>query len=153
MPPPRRSPPASLLDKRIGAYLAALTGAPSTDTGPGPAGLAIDGKTLRGSRTTDGAAVHLLSATLHHGQLVLAQRQIDAHSNEIGAFTPLLDHLDLARKVITADAMHTQHEHARHILARGGHYIFIVKANQPSLCRCLRGRFERVCPEMRSVIV
>ncbi|MEW9550647.1 ISAs1 family transposase [Nonomuraea sp. NPDC050783] len=94
-------------------------------------GLAVDGKTLRGSRTADGTTVHLLAATRHDTQTVVAQRQIDAKSNEIPAFTPLLSGLGMTGVVITADALHTQHEHARHINAAGGHYLFIVKGNQP----------------------
>ncbi|MEO3892257.1 ISAs1 family transposase [Nonomuraea sp. B5E05] len=92
-------------------------------------GLAVDGKTLRGSRTSQGVT-HLLAATCHNTQIVIAQRQVEAKSNEIPAFTPLLSHLDLTSVVVTADALHTQHDHARHIVAAGGHYLFIVKGNQ-----------------------
>ncbi|MGW6499598.1 ISAs1 family transposase [Nonomuraea angiospora] len=80
----------------------------------------------------------LLAATRHDTQTVVAQRQIEAKSNEIPAFTPLLSGLDLTSVVITADALHTQHEHARHINAAGGHYLFIVKGNQPTLQRRLK---------------
>jgi predicted transposase YbfD/YdcC len=34
--------------------------------------------------------------------------------------------------------MHTQHEHARRIVALGGHYILLAKANQPTLHRALK---------------
>ncbi|MEU9832584.1 ISAs1 family transposase [Streptosporangium sp. NPDC048047] len=98
-------------------------------------GLAIDGKALRGSRTADGTMIHLLAAVRHDTHTVLAQRQIAVKSNEIGAFTPLLSGLELSHAVITADALHTQIEHARQIIAAGGHYIFLVKGNQPTLHR------------------
>ncbi|MEV4019893.1 ISAs1 family transposase [Nonomuraea angiospora] len=125
-------------------YLATLAdcGPPATP-GNRPAertplsGLAVDGKTLRGSRTGDGT-VHLLAATCHNTQIVVAQRQVEAKSNEIPAFTPLLSHLDLTGVVVTADALHTQHDHARHVIAAGGHYLFIVKGNQPTLLRRLK---------------
>ncbi|MGN9846569.1 ISAs1 family transposase [Nonomuraea sp. H19] len=100
-------------------------------------GLAVDGKTLRGSRTGDGA-VHLLAAVRHDTQTVLAQRQVEAKSNEIPAFTPLLSGLELSAMVITADALHTQAEHARQLVAAGGHFLFIVEANQPTLHRRLK---------------
>jgi predicted transposase YbfD/YdcC len=74
----------------------------------------------------------------HDTQTVLAQRQVDAKSNEIGAFAPLLSGLDLAGTVVTADALHTQQEHARQIIASGGHYLLIVKGNQPTLHRRLK---------------
>ncbi|MFI9838684.1 ISAs1 family transposase [Nonomuraea sp. NPDC051941] len=127
------------------AYLAAITicHPPETTTQTTTAartpllGLAVDGKTLRGSRTCDGVT-HLLAAVRHDTQTVLAQRQVEAKSNEIPAFTPLLSGLDLSAMVITADALHTQHEHARQIVAAGGHFLFIVKANQPTLHRRLK---------------
>ncbi|MEV1242363.1 ISAs1 family transposase [Nonomuraea sp. NPDC050022] len=118
-------------------YLASLAACgPPSDRTP-LIGLAVDGKTLRGSRTPD-TTVHLLAATRHDTQTVVAQRQVEAHSNEIPAFTPLLSGLDLTHTVITADALHTQHEHARHIIAAGGHHLFIVKGNQPTLHRRLK---------------
>ncbi|MGW4412160.1 ISAs1 family transposase [Nonomuraea sp. NPDC004702] len=122
-------------------YLAALaTCQPpeqATPTRTPPLGLAVDGKTLRGSRTPDGA-VHLLAAIRHDTQTVLAQRQIEAKSDEIPAFTPLPRDLDLPGTVITADAPHTQHDHAQQITAAGGHYLFIVNGNQPTLLRRLK---------------
>ena len=101
------------------------------------AGLAVNGKTLRGSRTAETTA-HLLAAIRHDPQVVMAQRQIEAKSNEIPAFAPLLSGLDLTHTVITADALHTQHDHARHIIAVGGHHLFVVKGNQPTLNRRLK---------------
>jgi predicted transposase YbfD/YdcC len=101
------------------------------------AGLAVDGKTLRGSRITD-TTVHLLAAMRHDTQIVLAQQQIEAKSNEIPAFAPLLSGLDLTSVVVTADALHTQQEHARQIIAASGHYLFIAKGNQPTLHRRLK---------------
>ncbi|MEV4100022.1 ISAs1 family transposase [Nonomuraea sp. NPDC049649] len=100
-------------------------------------GLAVDGKTLRGSRTNSGT-VHLLAAVRHDTQTVLAQRQVEAKSNEITAFTPLMSSLHLSGLVITADALHTQADHARQIVAADGHYLFIVKGNQSTLLRRLK---------------
>jgi predicted transposase YbfD/YdcC len=54
-------------------------------------------------------------------------------SSQITAFTPLLDRLDLANTVTTADALHTQDRHAEYLHDRGGHYVFIVKGNRPKL--------------------
>ncbi|MGW1365405.1 hypothetical protein ACWCQP_49900, partial [Streptomyces chartreusis] len=50
---------------------------------PAPAlnGLAMDGQTVRGSRT-DGDVVHLSAAALHEGQAVIARRQVEAKSIE-----------------------------------------------------------------------
>jgi predicted transposase YbfD/YdcC len=37
---------------------------------------------------------------------------VDTTTNEIARFQPLLDELDLTDTVVTADAIHTQREHA-----------------------------------------
>jgi hypothetical protein len=74
------------------AYLTSLAACdpPATaGTRAGLLGLAVDGKTLRGSRTAEGT-VHLLTAIHHETQTVTAQAQVAANSNEIPAFTPLL---------------------------------------------------------------
>jgi predicted transposase YbfD/YdcC len=49
-------------------------------------------------------------------------------------FTTLLDRIDLAGVVITADAMHAQRANAQYLVGRrGGHYVLTVKRNQPHL--------------------
>ena len=66
-------------------------------------GIAVDGKTLRGSARS-GRQVHLLAALDHHDGAVLAQRQVDGAPAEVPAFQPLLTGLDLAGVVVPADA-------------------------------------------------
>jgi hypothetical protein len=105
--------------------------------------IAVDGKVVRGARLADGRQVHLLAAYDTGTGLVLAQVQIEAKSNEIPAFSPLLDQIQasigsLAGAVIVADALHTQTAHALDLAARGAHLMVTVKANQPSLLRQLR---------------
>ncbi|MFI6056564.1 ISAs1 family transposase [Streptomyces violascens] len=116
------------LDRAIGAFLTAR----ATPAGPGLRAIAVDGKALRGSRTATTTYVTLLAAMDHTGN-VLAQRQVADKSNEIPAFAPLLDTINLADTVITADALHTQHTHGAYLRERGAHYIAQVKANHPSL--------------------
>ncbi|MEZ3183266.1 ISAs1 family transposase [Streptomyces pimonensis] len=126
------------LDDAVGAWLARHASDPADEGAVELVGVAVDGKAARGSRTGGKTAVHLLAAVLHEGQAVVSQRQIAAKSNEIPAFTPLLERLDLRGCVITADAMHTQTGHAEHVIARGGHYILVVKGNRKKLRRQLR---------------
>jgi hypothetical protein len=98
--------------------------------------LAVDGKAVRGTRhaSSDGQAVHLLAIADQQASTVLAQTSVDGKSNEITHFAPLLQPLDLAGCVITADALHTQREHAKFLVAdKKAHYILVVKKNQPSL--------------------
>jgi predicted transposase YbfD/YdcC len=121
---------AEVLDAAIGRWLAGQ----SADGGTPLTALAVDGKTVRGAWRPDGSQVHLLSAISHGGGAVLAQREIAAKTNEIPELKPLLAGLDLAGVVITADALHTQRETARHLVAdRQAHYVLTVKANQPTL--------------------
>lgn len=123
------------LDRAIGDFL-------QERKSPAPAPerkvIAVDGKTLRGSRTADRTATALIAAMTHSGE-VLAQRQIDGKSNEIPAFAPLLDGIDLTGAVITADALHTQHDHATYLHERGAHYLAVVKRNHPGLHERVRG--------------
>ncbi len=70
---------------------------------------------------------------------MLTQRAIE-NSNEIAAFTATLDTVpDLRGVLITADALHTQREHADYLHRRGAHYLFTVKRNRPTLHAALAG--------------
>src|SRR5256885_355931 len=74
---------------------------------------------------------------------VLAQLTIAAKSNEIPAFTPLLDQVkailgSLTGVVIVADALHAQVAHATDLHERGAHLMVTVKANQPTLLHQLK---------------
>ncbi|MFP4076546.1 MAG: hypothetical protein ACLFTD_08685, partial [Halochromatium sp.] len=62
-------------------------------------------------------------------------------TNEIGMALPLLEALDIAGKTITADALLTQRKIAEHVVARGAHYLFIAKDNQPTLAADIRLHF------------
>jgi hypothetical protein len=95
-----------------------------------PGAIAVDGKTLRGAKNK----VHLLTALLHKEGVVVGQRRVDAKTNEITEFKPLLKPLDLKGKVVTADAMHTQVAHARYVVEnKKADYLFTVKGNQGTL--------------------
>ncbi len=96
--------------------------------------IAVDGKTLRGARLGENRQVHLLSAMTHSEGATIAQRNVDTKTNEITGFRPLLEPLDLADVVITADVLHAQREHARWLTQeRGAHYVVGLKDNQPLL--------------------
>ncbi|WP_371666549.1 ISAs1 family transposase [Streptomyces sp. NBC_00289] len=65
---------------------------------------------------------------------MLAQRKVNAKSNEITAFRPLLNPLDLTGAVVTFDALLTQTDHAKFLAEeKGAHYIAVLKGNHPSL--------------------
>jgi len=65
---------------------------------------------------------------------------VEAKTNEIPLFTTLLDHVDLAGTVVTADALHAQRAHAEYLAGqRGAHYLITVKRNQHGLHAQLAG--------------
>jgi predicted transposase YbfD/YdcC len=82
--------------------------------------------------------MHLLAAMDYTTGGVLAQTEVDGRTNEITRFRSLLASLDLAGQVVTADALHTQREHADWLVTqKHAAYLLIVKANQPILHRQL----------------
>jgi predicted transposase YbfD/YdcC len=95
--------------------------------------VAVDGKTCRGARRSNGTRVHLLGAAEHGGRL-LDHRQVDAKHNETSHFTELLAPVDLAGAVVTFDALHTVRANLDWLVtSKKAHYIAVVKRNQPLL--------------------
>jgi predicted transposase YbfD/YdcC len=137
------------LDTAVGSWLAgrerAAGQAENNSDRPLPS-LAVDGKTVRGARRTDGTQVHLLAAMTGTG-LVTAQREVDGKTNEITVFQPLLAPLDLHGTVVTFDALHSQTAHARFLVEdKHAHYIALIKGNQPTLHRWLKALPWREVP-------
>jgi hypothetical protein len=95
--------------------------------------LALDGKTLRGSRDGEAPAVHLLAAYAPDVQAVVAQLRVDAKTNELKAALEMLAVLPLNGRILTADAIQTHREICATVIAGGGDYILPVKDNQPTL--------------------
>ena len=104
-------------------------------------GASLDGKLLCGSSKQKAAQPHLLASLSHKLGLVLGQVAVSEKSNEITASNDLIEMLVLEGIVITGDAMFTQRETARKIIAKGGHYLLSVKANQPSLLEDIKQTF------------
>ena len=100
---------------------------------PGTDRLALDGKTLRGSRDGTIPGQHLLAAYAPQAQAVLTQLRVDAKTNEHKAALRLLGILPLRDKVVTGDAMFCQRDVAQQIVDAGGDYVFVVKENQLGL--------------------
>jgi predicted transposase YbfD/YdcC len=92
--------------------------------------------------------VHLLAAMDHTDGAVLAQQHVDDHTNEVSQFQPLLADLDLAGVVVTADALHTQRDHAGFLIDAGADDLLVVKANQPTLRAQFVGLPWRTIPVM-----
>lgn len=121
--------PADLVDARLTGWLARQSLRLNV-------AIAVDGKTLRGSRDGSSPAVHLLSALLHHKGVVVAQTRVSDKTNEIPCIKPLLEPLPLEGALVTADALHTQRDTARFLVEeKKADYLFVAKDNQPALRR------------------
>jgi hypothetical protein len=115
--------------------------------GTGRAGhIAIDGKTLKGSRRLDAKALHVLSAFASELGVVIGDLTVEPDQNEITAAMALLKGLPLDGAIITGDAIFCQREICRHIRDRHGHYLFTVKDNQPALKSAIAESFGDLSP-------
>jgi predicted transposase YbfD/YdcC len=97
--------------------------------------IAIDGKTSRRThaRSKGREPLHLVSAWACRQRLVLGQEAVADKSNEIVAIPLLLQRLELTGALVTIDAIGTQSEIAKTIVAGGGDYLLSLKANRPVL--------------------
>ncbi|WP_327417472.1 ISAs1 family transposase [Streptomyces sp. NBC_01233] len=134
----RRAPSASTL-RRVLTLV--CPGALADLLGCDPAGaasVAVDGKTVRGSRMDTAPAAHLPSAVVSGGRTV-SQLRVPDKTTEVTGFTRLLAPFGLTGVVVTADALHTHREHAKWLVeAKKAHCLLIVKGNQPGLAAALR---------------
>ena len=113
--------------------------------GDRPDAIAVDGKVVRSTRPdeTHDNKLNLFAALAHNKAVVQNQVAIDDKSNEIPALPDLLAPLELDGTVVTADALNTQRESARHIVQdKGGHYLFTVKDNQKKLRKRIEQRLS-----------
>jgi len=116
------------LDRRTGSWIA------EQQRLQAGAGLAMDGKTVRGSGDGEKAALHLLSAIVHGSGAVVSQVAVESKTNEITRVEPLLDGLSIQGVVVTGDALLTQRGIARHLVEdKHADYVFTAKDNQPTL--------------------
>ncbi len=131
----------TVLEGCLGRWAALVLAQHSTARTRARIGLAIDGKTLRGSRQQGAALTHLLSAVSHHLGLTLGQVAVPAKTNETTAIHTLLRQLPLRGQVVTMDALLTQQAIARAVLAAGADYVMVVKDNQPALREAIATAF------------
>ena len=93
--------------------------------------VAIDGKSVRGSRKGDAPrALHLVSAWAADMGLLLGQCKVNDKSNEITAIPELLRMLHLKGCIVTIDAIGCQKDIAGQLHAHGADYVLSLKANQ-----------------------
>ncbi len=96
--------------------------------------VAIDGKQVRGARTSSGKeGLRMVSAWACEQRLVLGQLKTAEKSNEITAIPLLLELLELRGCIVTIDAMGCQTEIAAQIIKQEADYVLSLKGNQGTL--------------------
>jgi hypothetical protein len=87
--------------------------------------IAVDGKTLRGSRgwSEEDKPLHLLHAWSTECGICLGQVAVEEKSNEITAFPKLIESLELKGTIVTTDALHTQKKTAHAITEKQADYV------------------------------
>ena len=138
------------LEAALSRWAEALLGRlPAADTAS-PCAFALDGKTARGSFDGLEKAVHLLSLVAHESGLTVAQAEVPSggldKTNEHKAALGLLEGLVLEGRLITGDALFCQRDLSRKILDSGGHYLWVVKENQPTLLADIQAAFAGGTP-------
>lgn len=122
-----------------------VTGRVHLKSGELLAGQALDGKTVCGASRQTG--VHLVSLVRHERGAVLAQARVVVKLDERSAAHQLLVGEVMARSVTTLDALHTHRRLAEQIVRHGGHYLLVVKANQPTLYHEIAQAFSVLPPK------
>jgi hypothetical protein len=116
-------------------------------------GIAIDGKTLRGSHNGSKKAVHLLSAVIHKEGVVFSQDAVDEKTNEIKHVRPLFKNINIEGSVVTADALHTQTDIANYLVEeKKADYLFTAKDNQPTLLEDIKALDLKKTPNANRTI-
>lgn len=95
--------------------------------------ICIDGKAERGTVLKNGRNPDIVSAYSFNTGITLATEACQEKSNEIKAVPRLIDKLDIAGKIVTADAMSMQKDIIDKIRKKGGDFLIELKANQRSL--------------------
>ena len=96
-------------------------------------GVAVDGKTVRGSDSAGEGAIHLVSAFATELGVVLGQDKVASKRNEPTGIPEPLKTLHIKGLLVTIDVMGCQMNLARQITKQGGDYLLAVKRNQQTL--------------------
>ena len=115
--------------------------------------LAVDGKAIRaaaekckGKRAP--MMLHVLEAATG---LVLGQLPIPDKESEMTSIPELLSYLDIRESTITTDALNTQTSVMEQILCQGGHFVMMVKKNQPNSYDEILTQFSAIKAEQERI--
>jgi predicted transposase YbfD/YdcC len=112
--------------------------------------VAIDGKTMRGSKDGD-KVTHIVSAWCSANNIVLGQVKTDDKSNEITAIPELLKLLYIEGCIITIDAMGCQRKIVKEIIKKKADYVIGLKGNQETLHEEVKEYFADIQEEIPAI--
>lgn len=108
--------------------------------------ICIDGKAERGTVQQNGRNPDIVSAYSFNTGITLATEACQEKSNEIKAVPLLLSKIELAGKIVTADAMSMQMNIIDIIRRNGGEFLIELKANQRALRYGVEDRLREHAP-------
>jgi len=98
--------------------------------------VALDGKTLRGTlghEQADQRPMHQLGLYETKTGLLLKEQATGEKQNELSIVSEFLRPLWVTGRILSADALHTQHAFCTCVHRWAGHYVLIAKGNQACL--------------------
>ena len=98
--------------------------------------VALDGKTLRGTlghEAADQRKMHQLALYETRTGLVLKEQVVGDKENELTIVSQFLSPMWVKGRIISADALHTQHTFCGDVTHGGGYFLLVAKGNQPTL--------------------
>jgi predicted transposase YbfD/YdcC len=114
--------------------------------------VALDGKTLRGTlghEQADQRPMHQLGLYETKTGLLLKEQVTGEKQNELSIVSEFLTPLWVTGRILSADALHTQHAFCTCVRRWGGHYVLIAKGNQACLRDDLELFFSEPPPDCR----
>jgi predicted transposase YbfD/YdcC len=103
--------------------------------------LALDGKTLRGTLghgAADEQKMHQLGLYEVETGVLLKEQVTGEKQTELSIVSQFLTPQLVKGRILSADALHTQHAFCWTVTCWGGDYVLIAKGNQPTLAEDLR---------------
>lgn len=107
--------------------------------------VALDGQTLRGTLghlAADQRKMHQVGLYETRTGVLLKEQVVAEKENELSQVSEFLTPLWVKGRLISADALHTQHAFCTNVVAAGGDYLLFAKGNQPTLRADLRLFFQ-----------
>jgi hypothetical protein len=109
---------------------------------------AMDGKAIHGMRKKEETSgEYLLSVYDVEQGKVMSQVEVGRKENEITKAPQALKQVEIAQKVVTGDAMHTQRGISTQIIEANGDYVWPVKENQLRLYQNIQSLFAPEYPK------